>query len=128
MIEAKKLFLIDAVGALVSATFLGLVLPQLQGYIGIPNNILFFFASLACLFSVFSFWHYFNFLPKFQTRLKFIALANFLYCILTIFLLIPLKGTISTLGTIYFVVEVLIILVLAALEFKKSYSKPLVEP
>jgi hypothetical protein len=48
----KKLFLIDGLGALLSAILLGVVLVQLEYLFGIPKSTLYFLASLPCLFTI----------------------------------------------------------------------------
>ena len=54
----KKLFLIDGLGALVSAFFLGVVLVRLESFFGIPPFILYFLAFLPCLFAAYDFFCY----------------------------------------------------------------------
>ena len=116
----KKLFLIDGIGAFVSAFFLGVVLVSLQKYIGLPKNILYVLAIIPVFFAVYSFSCYF-FLKKNQSRfLKDIAIANLLYCCTTISLLIYFYQSLTILGLVYFILELLIVVAIIRLELKAA--------
>jgi hypothetical protein len=52
--------------------------------------------------------------------LKIIALANLLYCCLTLGLMIHCRQQIKPLGILYFVLEILVLLILVRLEWKTS--------
>ena len=54
----KKLFLLDGLGAILSAILLGVVLVNQQALFGIPKPTLYFLASLPCLFAVYDFYCY----------------------------------------------------------------------
>ena len=49
-INPKKLFLIDSLGALISAVMLGLVLTRFEHIFGMPQNVLYFLSFIACTF------------------------------------------------------------------------------
>lgn len=116
----KKLFLIDGIGAFLSAFFLGVVLVNLQKYIGLPKNILYVLAIIPVFFAVYSFSCYF-FLKKNQNPfLKGIAIANLLYCCTTISLLIYFYQSLTILGLVYFILELLIVVAIIRLELKAA--------
>ena len=110
MNQPKKIFLLDGVGALVSAFFL---------------NVLYLLAIIPCFFAVYSFYCHFVLKNNWSVFLKIIAVANLSYCILTIGLLFVYYQSLSVLGLLYFLVEQMLIGTLIALEFKAS-SKDIV--
>lgn len=117
-LSAKKLFLIDAIGALVSSFMLGVVLVKLQHLVGLPTNTLYLLAGLPIMFFAFSITCYLtNANNKF---LKVIAVANILYCCLTAILLLFHFQKLETLGIVYFVVEIIIVVALSIIEIKAA--------
>jgi len=116
----RKLFLIDAIGALVSIFFLGVVLVWLEDKIGMPRNVLYILASLPVFFAIYSFSCYLFVKNNWSPFLKGIAILNLLYCFLTIGLLFFYDHNLTILGWTYFIVELIIIIVLVGIEFKAS--------
>ncbi|TMM56102.1 hypothetical protein FEE95_15840 [Maribacter algarum] len=115
----KKLFLIDGIGALVSALFLGVVLVWLEDRIGLPIKVLYFLAILPVFFAIYSFSCYF-FKDNSKPFLKGIATLNLLYCFLTIGLLFLYDHNLTFLGWTYFIAELIVLVILIWLEFKAS--------
>lgn len=110
-------FLVDSLGALVTALFLLLIRQFFPVYFGIPENMLAGLIIMACLFSVFSF-SCFLFVKKKQSFfLKTIATANFLYCVLTVVLVYYYFSPLTYRGIAYFCIEITIILALVYLEW-----------
>ena len=118
VVNPKKLFLIDGVGALLSAFLLGVVLVLLEKYFGIPTSTLFFLASFPIFFAVYDYYCYKKEREKLGRLLQLIAILNILYCFLSMGFAVYHYETITYLGWIYISIEILIILVLAVLEFK----------
>jgi len=116
----KQLFLIDGIGALVSAFFLGIVLVRLESSVGMPKNVLYFLAVLPCLFAVYSFYCHFLLKHSWHTFLKGIAIANLSYCVLTVSLLFIHYERLTFLGLFYFLVELVIIGILVTFELRAS--------
>ena len=114
----KKLFLIDGFGAVVTAFMLGFVLSSFETLFGMPQNILFILAGIACCFAIYSFSCYFFIKENGKPFLKVIAIANTLYCILTLVLVIYLNQTLTWLGVAYFVGEIIIVLALVSVEWR----------
>lgn len=119
-IPAKRLFLIDGFGALVSALFLGVILVGLGAKIGMPKNVLYLLAVLPIFFAIYSFSCYFFLKAQSGPFLKGIAILNLLYSFLTIGLLFLYDHNLTFLGWTYFVVELMVLAVLIFLEFKAS--------
>ncbi len=119
-ISPRKLLLVDSIGALVSAFFLGIVLVKWQTFIGMPTTILYGLALIACIFAVYSFVSYKYLAGDSKPYLKIIAIANLLYGCLTMGLVIYFYPQLSKLGILYFVGELLIIISLVIVELKTA--------
>ncbi len=117
-IAPRKLFLIDSLGALVSALMLGVVLVKLEPIFGVPSKTLYFLAAIACVFSIYSFLGFLGITKKWRPYMTIIATANLLYCCLTIGMVSYLHEQVSILGYLYFIGEILIISILAFIELK----------
>ena len=114
----KHLFLFDCLGALLSAFLLGVVLPSFQPIFGMPHKILYGLAALAGLFTIYSFWNYIWFKENWQPYLRAIAIVNLLYCGLTAVLVIYFRHELTKWGLLYFLLEMLVIIVLVVIEFR----------
>ncbi len=114
----KQLFLIDGVGAIVSAVMLGLVLVGIQHLIGMPILMLYLLAGIALLFSSFSLSCFFLPISDRKPYLKTIAILNLLYCGLTVGLLIQHADLLTVWGFYYFISEICIVFVLGMIELK----------
>jgi len=113
---ARTLFLIDGFGAMVSAFMLGFVLMNNQPLIGMPVEVLQILASIPCLFAMFSFAGRFIIKGRVEPYLKWIAIANFMYCLTTAGLVLLFFAELTILGICYFVVEIIIVILLSRAE------------
>lgn len=116
-LKRKRVFLIDALGAVFSVICL-LTIYHFQELFGMPKQILSTFASIALMLSVYSFTCYFLNQAKWRHSLFLIYFLNIGYCIYTIYEVCKNSVTITNLGFLYFILEVLIILLLATYELK----------
>lgn len=114
----RKLFLADAIGAILSALLLVLVLANFETFFGMPENILYKLAVLPILFSIYSFGCYLLNPGRWQFFLRNIAIANILYCGITLVLVIAYYNDLSAYGIAYFLLEVPVILLLSVLELR----------
>ncbi len=119
----RRVFLIDSIGALLSAILLGIVLVNFEKVFGMPSRVLYFLALLACVFAVYSYWNFRNLKEHWQPYLRAIALANLSYCFLTIGLVIYFSNALTVLGFLYFGLEILVILSLVIFEFRFITSR-----
>ena len=119
-IKPKTLFLIDGLGAILSALMLGVVLVHFQDLIGMPIRALYVLAFLPCLFMIYSFSCFFFLRDNWSPYLKFIAIVNFLYCLFSIGMMIIHRESLTAVGYIYFIVEIIIVLVIAGIEYRAS--------
>ena len=118
--SAKTLFLIDAAGAFVTAVLLSQVLARYESVFGMPGSVLFILVGIALCFAVYSLLCHFLVKENTGKFLKVIAAANTMYCILTLGLVILFFHPLTWLGLAYFTGEIIIILMLVALEYKTS--------
>ena len=114
--KIKKLFLIDAFGAILSAFLLGVVLVKFEWFFGIPTPTLYFLAFLPCLFTVYDFYCYFKATSHFDFHLKGIAIVNLLYCVLSLGLAFYHYQEITIWGWVYIVIEIIIVFCIAIIE------------
>lgn len=113
----KVLFLIDGAGAIISAFFLGVVLVKMEKYFGIPSSTLYFLATLPVIFAVYDAYSYLKG-NKLSYSFKLIALMNLSYCIISIGFILYHFKTMTILGHFYIIIELLIVISLAIIEFK----------
>jgi drug/metabolite transporter (DMT)-like permease len=116
--NAKVVFLLDAIGALLSALFIFIILTYFENQIGIPAKTLIFLFIIAIVLSIFSFCCYLIQNNNLKQNLKVISTANIIYCILTIITLFAYRQVITKLGLVYFIVEIFIIILIVKLELK----------
>jgi len=119
----RSLFLIDGLGALVSAFSLGVFLVQFKYAFGMPEKVLYILAVIACVFAINSLSCYFRNIKNWRPYLKAIAIANLLYCCATLFLVFFHYTDLTVLGIAYFLVEIIIIVVLATFELTTANNK-----
>lgn len=110
----------DALGAFITAILLFFVLKTYQEFIGISSLSLTMLAALGVIFGIYSILCFLLTPSNWRFCLRFIGIANILYCILTIFIVISSIETITIIGIGYFVLEVIIIIILAAIELKSA--------
>lgn len=120
MLQPKRLFLIDAIGALVSAVMLGFVLTGFESSFGMPVKTLRILAIIPVLYFFYSFTCFVKTPRNWRKYLRAIAAANVSYCALTFGLLFYHFGPLTLLGIGYFVGEMVIILALALVELRLS--------
>lgn len=116
----KTLFLIDGLGALLSAFLLGVVLANFESTFGMPRKTLYFLSALACLFALYSFWNYWKFKGNGKPYLRVIATVNLAYCLLTASLVIYFRQELTTWGWLYFLLEMVVIIGLVVVEFRTA--------
>lgn len=116
-INHKNIFLVDAIGALLS--LLGLIAIKLffDGF-GMPLSVVKALIFFPLVYFVFSFCC-FIVKPKSQKLPLFtIAFANFLYAVITSILIYQNYTSITTIGLCYFILEIIILLFIVATEIK----------
>lgn len=123
ILNTKTLFAIDGLGALLSVFLLGVVLVQFESLFGMPKETLYFLAFLPCLFAVYDLVCYLKVKRNELFFLKGIAIANLLYCCLSVVFVIHHYAQLTNLGLIYFVLELIVVLVLVSIQLKTVFKK-----
>jgi len=116
----KKLFLIDGLGALLSAFLLGVVLVRLEHVFGIPVKTLYILAFLPCIFVIYDFYFFLRFKENQKYFLIGIAIMNLIYAFISLGLAFQHSLEITLFGWTYIIVEVLIIISLVTIELKTA--------
>ncbi len=117
-LSIRKLFLLDCMGALVTTLLLALLVAPAVSTFGMPTRTVHVLAAIASLFFLYSGTCFMFLKQKWQPYLMGIAVVNSLYCVLSVALLITHSESVTPLGWIYFIGEVLIVLTLSYFELK----------
>ncbi len=117
-IKPHYLIMVDALGAVLSATLLGVVLVAYQPVFGIPTQVLYCLAALPCVFALYDCYVLLNFKKNLRTGLKTIAVVNSLYCLLSLSLAAFHYQELTVFGWFYIATEILVVLTLARIEWK----------
>lgn len=117
-LNPKKVFLLDGLGAVLSAFLLGVVLVHFETDFGMPHNVLYFLALIACVFAVYSLTCYFRLTKNWRIFIKIIAFANLLYAFISLGFVFYLYPQLSGLDITYFLLEILVLIIIIALELK----------
>ncbi len=112
--------LIDGIGAMISTILLGVVLVELEQYVGMPSEVLYPLAGVALVFAAYSLGCYLFVQIISSTHIRIIACTNLTYCIITAYLVVNLFDHLTTLGVVYFIGEMVVIVGLAVVELKTA--------
>ena len=115
-IPPRNCFLIDGVGALVTASSLGLLLAPFESLFGMPSRIVYVLAIIAAAFAMYSLVCYLIQPSNWPVFLRVIAVANLSYSVLTILLLFVYRLEVTALGIAYFIGEIIVVSALAIYE------------
>lgn len=116
----KKLFLVDGIGALVTASMTGLVLPQFIQYIGLGTEILYVLGAIAGIFAIYSLGCFLFLTNNWTIFLRVIAIANSVYCFATLGIIFYYYDQMRWPGIIYFVGEIILVASLIYIELKMT--------
>lgn len=112
---STSILLIDGVGALLTALGVGVVLPALQPWFGVPIGVSRVLGAIALAFAAFSLGRYLSKTAA-PSSLRHIAIANLAYCAVTAAVLVVHRGSVTALAYVYFLGEILIVVLLARRE------------
>lgn len=115
--KPRIMLLIDAIGALTTSLMLGIVLAKNVDLFGMPTDVLQPLSAVAACFAVYSFCGYL-FAKKYKLYIRIIALANLSYCIASAALTIINRHTLTSLGIMHFIGEIIIILSIFYIEWR----------
>jgi hypothetical protein len=112
----RNVFLLDGIGALVSSLLLVVLLAPFESFFGMPSDYVYQLAIPAFVFAVYSIACYVFNPNNWQPFMKLIALANFIYCCVTFYLILKLFYRLTQFGVLYFLLEIAVIFMVIALE------------
>lgn len=118
--QPRTLFLIDFIGAGVTAITLGIIFPAFPEYIGLPNSTLYRLAAVALAFLCYSLWCFLRAPVPAKSFLRIIGFLNLFYVIISSIIVYSCWSDLHLPARIYFTVELAIILALAAVEIHTS--------
>lgn len=116
--KPKVLFLIDGLGAALTAFTLFFVLKHNYELFGIPPNVLNYLSVIGLAYCIYSAVCYFTLKKIIVPFLRLIAVMNFLYCLLSIGMLFIHYSELTRVGLAYLLAEITIIAVLGYTELK----------
>ena len=116
-IDGRRIFLLDGVGAVLSVFLLGIVLPAMQPWLGVPHRMLYGLALLPVVYALYSFGCYVFADHRNPRWLMGIVVANTAYCVLTMSLLVVHAADLTLPGAVYFACDAVVILGVVALEW-----------
>lgn len=116
--KPKTLFLLDGIGAFITAFLLFAILRTFNEYVGLPEGTLTLLSVIAACFCVYSLGCFFLVKANWQQFLKAIIIANLLYCCVTLGLVVYNYSSVTMLGVTYFLVEIIVVCVLVSIELK----------
>lgn len=117
-----QLFLVDGLGAILSATLLLLVVAPLEAYFGMPSTIVVVLGIIACLLVICSMSCFLIKPRQWTIWMRIVTAANLLYAFTTAVLLFLYAHQLTVLGFLYFVGEIIILCILVVLERRAAAS------
>ncbi len=118
--KPKTIFIIDSIGAFLSSFCLFIISRFYSNYIGIDSSKLILLTILPNIYCIYSACCYLLVKQKFKLFIRVIAIANLLYCLITMFIIGFHYDHLTILGFTYFILEIFIIAFLVNVEFKIS--------
>ena len=115
-----RLFLLDGVGALLSAFLTGVVLVRWKARFGLPPAVLYVLAGLALGLAAFDAWGYARPATEAARPLRTIALLNVGYCVLSLILAAVHRESLLPPAYVYLGLEYLIVGILAIVEWRMA--------
>jgi len=116
----NRVFFIDALGAVLSAAMLGIVLPRFTPVFGMPVYVLYPLAAAAACFAFYSLACQLLKPNRWQIFLRIVASLNLAYCLISMTLMYFFWGSLTVWGVFYFLLEKIVVLLLAYGEFEIS--------
>lgn len=119
----RKIFLLDSLGALLTAFFLLCILLPLERQFGMSQQILLTLSAIAVVFAIYSVSCFLFVRTNWRPFLKSLYVANLTYCCLTAGLVIMNYNQLTWLGLSYFLIEIVLISALVAIEQQAVVKK-----
>jgi hypothetical protein len=121
-LNKKNIFLLDGIGAAISASFTGLLLPVFSDRLGLPTQTLYSLALFPLVYAIYSLSCYWIIQKTKTWMLLGIVTANLIYCLISGGLIFFYEGITSS-GRILLAAEILVILGVVIIEFKVQFTE-----
>ncbi len=118
--KPTMLFLIDGLGAMLTASSLFVLSTHYNEYFGMPRIVMTCLSMIAAIFCIYSTSCFLFLKDNWTPFIRAIIIANLLYCVLTIGLIFFYFPMLTILGITYFFGEIAIICGLVYIEFKSA--------
>lgn len=115
-IHPKILFLVDSLGALLTTFSLFVVLKSFNDFFGMPVSVLNYLSMISACFCIYSALCFFFLNRNWAPYIRVIGIANLLYCVSTIGLVLVYSTQLTAFGIAYFLGEIVIVSVLVYIE------------
>ncbi len=115
-LSGRSVFLLDGIGALISAIFTGLVLPRLYHWTGLPPSVAYAMVIFPLVYSSYSFGCYLFLKTTKRVMLIAIIIANLFYCFVSTVIIFILPS-LTMWGSLILLAEIVIVLGVVAIEF-----------
>jgi hypothetical protein len=119
----KKLLILDAVGAFVTARTLFIIAKYFSHQFGIAQQSVFQLSAVAVVFCIFSSVSALFVKRNLAPFINIIAYANISYVLYTIILLLSNSTQVTSIAYVYFAIEAFIVLTLAYIELSVVAKK-----
>ena len=116
-LSPQRMFLMDAIGALLTSSILGLVLAQVNEYFLLSKSTFYILAAYVIVLFLYSTSVYLIKPSNWVPLLRIIAIANAAYCLFTFAIVFFVSQTVSTLAIVYFIGEAGLILTISFIEW-----------
>ncbi len=123
ILNTKRLFLMDGLGAFITAFLLFAILRNLNEYFGMPKKVFTALSILALAFCIYSISCFLLVNKSWKPFLKVIIIANLIYCCFTLWLLFFYYQQLTILGFAYFLLEIGVISLLVYFEIYAVINK-----
>lgn len=117
----RAVFLMDGLGALLSMVMLGGVLVRFEAEFGMPKTVLFWLASAAAVFAVYSLSCSFFLPANWRPLLRIILFSNAAYAVISAALVVCFYGRLTGLGLTYFALELLVLALVVWVEWRAAF-------
>lgn len=119
----QKLFIVDGIGAAVSAILHIFLLAPFESFFGVPAETVYLLALFPIVFVLYDIFAYYQYNGLAQLYLKGIAVMNMMFVALSISMGIYHRDSISVWGWLYLIGECLIVAGLVRLEWRCANEK-----
>lgn len=112
----RKLFIVDGLGAVVTAFSLSVILVRFEHIFGIPPYMLYILAIFPVVYGLFDIYSFRSNESKWPKYLRVVAILNLSYCFISLAMAFYHAQSIRVWGWLYLINEIIVIVVLSIFE------------